>query len=80
MTPLVLRSSNPLAVLSAAKRAALKVNWSLREWDELSKSVRACSTEEALPAEADLMLAVLRSHFDVTVVPQQATTETNDGD
>ena len=79
MTPLVLRSSNPLAVLAAAKRAALKADWSLREWDEVSKSVRACFTEEALPEEAELMLAVLRSHFDVTVVQRQDE-ETNNGD
>ena len=79
MTPVTLRSANPLAVLSACKRAALKADWKLAEWVEFSASVRACFTEAALPEEEALMLAVVRSHFDVTLVdagqPKEATND-----
>lgn len=61
-----LRDSNPLSVLSACKRAAIRADWSLKKWSDFSASVRACFTDEALPEEIDVMWRVVRSHFAVT--------------
>lgn len=66
MPQVYLRDSNPLSVLSACKRAAIRADWSLARWCEFSASVRACFTDEALPEETDLMWSVVRSHFAVT--------------
>lgn len=73
-----LRDGNPLSVLSACKRAAMRAGWSLEQWVEFSASVRACFSDEALPEEVDLMWSVVRSHFAVTTPettkPEEQTT------
>lgn len=71
-----LSSGNPVAVLGRCKQAAVKAGWSLAQWVEFSASVRACFTPEALPEEQEQMMAVVRSHFEVTTANDFTTDPT----
>lgn len=57
----------PLETMRAAKRAALRADWSLRTWDEFSRTARACLTGAATDAELEEFRAVVRQWFDVEV-------------
>lgn len=61
-----LDNGNPAAVLGAAKRAALKANWSLRAWVEFSDTARACLTPDCAPEEFAAFLRVVEERFAVT--------------
>ena len=67
--PLTLRSGNPIHILSDAKRAAIKADWPLRKWVEVSTSFRSCFSPDAVAGEAEKALEVLGSHFTVTLAP-----------
>ena len=66
--PLKLRDGNPFAILSAAKRVALKAEWSLPKWDEFTTSFRACFAAEE-PEEQAKALDVIRTHFELDLLP-----------
>lgn len=66
--PLRLAKGNPLLILSAAKAVALKAEWQLRQWDEFRDSFTACFASEN-PEEQAKALDVVRSHFDVELLP-----------
>lgn len=67
--PLTLRSGNPIHILSDAKRAAIKADWPLKKWVEVSTSFRSCFSPDAVAGEAEKALEVLGSHFTVTLAP-----------
>ncbi len=52
-------------MLKRCKLAALKVDWSLREWTEFSTTARACLTADCEPEEMALFMEVVRERFDV---------------
>ena len=63
--PVRLPTTEPVDVLKRCKLAALKVDWSLREWTEFSTTARACLTADCEPEEMALFMEVVRQRFDV---------------
>ena len=68
-SPVTLSSGNPIAILGACKRAAVKGGWLLAEWVEFSDTARACLGAECLPEEFASFLAVVEERFAVTRGP-----------
>ena len=64
--PLRLTSTEPIAVLAAAKRAALKADVSLAWWVEFSSTARSCLTADCEPEELSKFIDVVSERFDVT--------------
>lgn len=72
--PLVLPSvrltnGQPIAILGACKRVALKADWPLRRWEEFRESAQACLGPEASIEEHQKFLSVVRSYFAVELAP-----------
>jgi len=67
LPPVTLRSGNPLVILAACRSVARKAGWSLVAWDEFFATCKACFSPEASREEADKLLDVVRSHFEVTL-------------
>ncbi len=67
--PLRLTKAEPVEILAAAKRVALKAEWLLSRWEEFSKTARACLTPDCLPEEMAKFMDVVRERFDVTTTP-----------
>lgn len=67
LAPVTLRNGNPLVILAACRTVARKAGWTLARWDEFYATCKACFSPEASREEADKLLDVVRSHFEVTL-------------
>ena len=65
MTRVRLENDNPAAVMAACRKAAIKADWSLRAWDEFSRTARACLTPDCQPEEFACFMKVVSERFEV---------------